>query len=438
MKKNIILIAALLFSSGLFAQQSWGLRDCIDYALKHNIQIKKQEVATLQQKVELNTAKNKRLPDVNGSASQTFNFGRAVSAVDNSYVNKNSGNTSFGIGASVPLFTGFQIPRNVELSELNLKAALLDLDKAKEDISVNVTSAFLQVLFKSELCRVAQEQIKLSTEQLNRITRMEEVGKASPAQVYEAKARLAQDELSAVQSENNHRLAVLDLTQLLELATPDGFVISSPDAEPSFGELTLPQDIYAQALATKPVVLAAKYRLDGMEKNIKIAQGAYYPTLSLNGGLNSGYYNVSGISAPSFGKQLGDNFNKYIGLTLNIPIFNRYETRNRVKSARLQYSTQAFQLEESKKELYKEIQQAYYSAVGAQAKYTSSKSAVEANEESFKLMREKYENGKATSIEFNEMKMNLMKASSERIQAKYDYLFRIKILDFYKGIPLAQ
>lgn len=438
MKKNIVLIAALLFSGGMFAQQTWGLKDCIDYALKHNLQIKKQEIATQQQKVELNTAKNKRLPEVSGSASQTFNFGRAVSAVDNSYVNKNSGNTSFGIGASVPLFTGFQIPRNIELTELNLKAATQDLDKAKEDVSLNVTSAFLQVLFKSELCKVAQEQIKLSTEQLNRITRMEEVGKASPAQVYEAKARLAQDKLSAVQSDNDYRLALLDLSQLLELATPDGFAIASPDAEPNFGELTPPQDIYAQAMATKPAVLAAKYRLDGMEKNIKIAQGAYYPTLSLNGGLNSGYYSVSGISAPSFGKQLGDNFNKYIGLSLSIPIFNKYETRNRVKSARLQYSTQAYQLEESKKGLYKEIQQAYYSAVASHAKYASSKTAVEANEASFKLMREKFENGKATSIEFNEMKMNLMKASSERIQAKYDYLFRMKIIDFYKGIPLAQ
>ncbi|WP_321438589.1 TolC family protein [uncultured Bacteroides sp.] len=437
MKKYIILIAVLLFSGGAFAQQSWSLKDCIEYALKHNIQIQKQELANEQQKVELNSAKNKRLPDLSGSMSQDFRFGRATSPVDNSYVNKNSSNSSLGLNASVPIFTGFQIPNNIELSKLNLKAATEDLNKAREDISVNVTSAFLQVLFNEELCKVAKEQINLSKEQLDRITRMEEVGKASTAQVYEAKANLAQDELSAVQAENNRKLAILELTQLLELSTPEGFSIVSPEMEPGFGALSTPEDIYTQAIVNKPAVLAAQYRLQGMDKNIKIAQGAYYPTLSLNGSLGTGYYTMSGITSNGFGKQLNDNFNQYIGLSLSIPIFNRYETRNRIKTARLNYSTQALQVEESKKGLFKEIQQAYYNAVAAGAKFTSSKTAVEASEESFKLMRQKYENGKATSVEFNQVKMNLMKVSSDRIQAKYDYIFRTKILDFYKGVTLS-
>lgn len=438
MKKCIILIAVLLFSGGSFAQQNWSLRDCIDYALKHNIQIQKQEIANEQQKVELNSAKNKRLPDLSGSMSHSYSFGRAASPKDNSYVNTNSSNSSFGLSANVPIFTGFQIPNSIELSKLNLKAATEDLNKAKEDISVNVTSSFLQVLFNEELCKVAKEQISLSKEQLGRITKMEEVGKASTAQVYEAKANLAQDELSAVQAENNRKLAILELTQLLELQTPEGFSIVSPDMEPGFGALSTPEDIYTQAIVNKPAVLAAQYRLQGMDKNIKIAQGAYYPTLSFGAGLNTGYYTMSGIDSKGLGRQLNDNFNKYFGLSLSIPIFNRYETRNRIKTARLNYSTQALQLEESKKGLFKEIQQAYYNAVAAGAKFTSSKTAVDASEESFKLMRQKYENGKATSVEFNQVKMNLMKASSDRIQAKYDYLFRTKILDFYKGIGLAQ
>jgi len=438
MKKYIILIAVLLFSGGIFAQQSWSLRDCIDYALKHNIQIQKQEIANEQQKVELNTAKNKRLPDLSGSMSHSYSFGRAASPKDNSYVNTNSSNSSFGLSANVPIFTGFQIPNSIELSKLNLKAATEDLNKAKEDISVNVTSSFLQVLFNEELCKVAKEQINLSKEQLDRITKMEEVGKAATAQVYEAKATLAQDELSAVQAENNRKLAILDLTQLLELPSPEAFAIVSPDMEPGFEALTTPEDIYALAIVNKPAVLAAQYRLQGMDKSIKIAQSAYYPTLSFGAGLNTGYYTMSGIDSKGFGKQLNDNFNKYFGLSLSIPIFNRYETRNRVKTARLNYSSQALQVEESKKGLFKEIQQAYYNAVAAQTKFTSSKTAVEASEESFKLMRQKYENGKATSVEFNQVKVNLMKASSDRIQAKYDYLFRTKILDFYKGVMLAQ
>ena len=438
MKKCIILIAVLLFSGGSFAQQNWSLRDCIDYALKHNIQIQKQEITNEQQKVELNTAKNKRLPDLSGSMSHSYSFGRAASPKDNSYVNTNSSNSSFGLSANVPIFTGFQIPNSIELSKLNLKAATEDLNKAKEDISVNVTSSFLQVLFNEELCKVAKEQINLSKEQLGRITKMEEVGKAAIAQVYEAKATLAQDELSAVQAENNRKLAILELTQLLELQTPEGFSIVSPDMEPEFGALSTPEDIYTQAIVNKPAVLAAQYRLQGMEKSIKIAQSAYYPIISLNGTLGTGYYTVSGATSHGLGRQLNDNFNQYIGLSLSIPIFDRHDTRNKVKTAHLNYSTQALQLEESKKSLYKEIQQAYYSAVAALAKYNSGKTAVEASEASFKLMREKYENGKATSVEFSQVKVNLMKASSDQIQAKYDYLFRAKILDFYKGLSLTQ
>jgi len=438
MKKYIILIAVLLVAGGSFAQQSWSLKDCVEYALKHNIRIQKQEIANEQQKVALNTAKNQRLPNLNGSASQSFSFGRAASPVDNSYVNNNSSNSSFGISTSIPIFTGFQIPNNIELSKLNLKAATEDLNKAKEDISVNVTSAFLQVLFNEELCKVAKEQINLSKEQLDRMTRLEEVGKASTAQVYEAKATLAQDELASVQAENNRKLAILDLTQLLELSSPEGFSIVSPDIEPDFQALSTPEEIYSLAMVNKPAVLAEQYRLEGMDKSIKIAKGAYYPTLSLNGGLSTGYYTMSGITGRNFGQQLSDNFNKYFGLSLNIPIFDRHDTRNKVKAARLNYSTQALQVEESKKSLYKEIQQAYYSAVAALAKFNSGKTAVEASEASFKLMREKYENGKATSVEFSQVKVNLMKASSDQIQAKYDYLFRAKILDFYKGLSLVQ
>lgn len=439
MKKYIFLIAVLAFSGGIFAQQSWSLRDCIDYALKHNIQIQKQEIANEQQKVDLNTAKNKRLPNLNGGMSQDFGFGRVTSGQDNSIVtNTQSSSNRFALNTSIPVFTGFQIPNNIELCKLNLQAATEDLNKAKEDISVSVTSAFLQVLFNEELCKVAKEQISLSKEQLDRITRLEEVGKAATAQVYEAKANLAQDELSSVQAENTRQLAVLDLTQLLELPSPEGFSVVFPEMEPSLLTLTTPEDIYSQAMISKPAVLAAQYRLAGMEKSIKIAKGAYYPTLSFNGEIATSYYTDTKNRGQGFGTQLDQRLNQSLGLSLSIPIFNRFETRNKVKTARLQYSNQALQLEESKKGLYKEIQQAYYNAVAAQAKFTSSKTAVEASEESFKLMQQKYENGKATSVEFNQVKVNLMKASSERIQAKYDYLFRTKILDFYKGITLAQ
>jgi outer membrane protein len=261
-------------------------------------------------------------------------------------------------------------------------------------------------------------------------------GKASEAEVYEAKARVAQDELSAVQAENNYQLALLDLTQLLELPTPDGFQIATPELDITLGNLTLPEDIYIQALLNKPVIKAAQYRLEGADKTIRIAQSAYYPQLNFGAGLSTNYYNMSGIENASFSSQWHQNFNKYMQLSLSIPIFNRFSTRNRVKSAKIQKNALQWRLEETKKALYKEIQQAYYNALAAEAKFKSSQSASEAAEASFQLMNEKYANGKATATEYNEMRTNWMRALSDHIQARYDYLFRSKILDFYKGLPL--
>ena len=262
-------------------------------------------------------------------------------------------------------------------------------------------------------------------------------GKASEAEVLEAKSRLAQDELAVVQAENNHQLALLDLSQLLELPSPEGFQISVPDIDKVSANLTLPEEVYAQALMNKPAIKAAQYRLQGAEKSIKIAQSAYYPQLSFGAGIGTNYYHLSGIENASFGSQWDQNMNKYLQFSLSVPIFNRFQTRNRVKSARIQRTALSWQLEESKKALYKEIQQAYYNALASESKYKSSQSASESAEASFKLMSEKYANGKASATEYNEMRTAWMRALSDGIQAKYEFVYRSKILDFYKGVPLV-
>ena len=292
------------------------------------------------------------------------------------------------------------------------------------------------MLLNLELSKVAQNQITLSKEQCDRITRLHEVGKASPAEVAEAKARVAQDEMNAVQADNNYRLSLLDLSQLLELATPEGFFLATPDTELEFSPLMAPDAIYAEALTNKPEIKAAQYRLDGTQKSIRIAQSNYYPQLSFNAGLGTNFYTVNGKSDP-FGSQMKNNLNKYVGFSLSVPIFNRFSTRNRVRTSRLQQMDISLRLDNTKKTLYKEIQQAWYNAVAAESKYNASEVAVSANEESFRLMSEKFDNGKATAVEYNEAKINLTKALSDRIQAKFDYLFRTKILDFYRGAEMA-
>ena len=437
MKRTVISLSlTLLGAFQLQAQETWDLQRCITHAIEHNLSIKQKEAARNQSEVELNTAQWSRMPNLNGNIGQSFNFGRALQA-DNTYGNRNTRNTNFSLGTNIPLFTGMQIPNSIALSKLNLKAATEDLAKAKEDISIQVASYFLQVLFNEELTKIARNQVALSQEQLDRKIAFFRNGKASEAEVLEAKSRLAQDQFSLVQAENNHQLALLDLSQLLELPSPEGFQINVPDIDNFSVHLTLPEEVYAQAMMNKPAIKAAQYRLQGAEKSIKIAQSGYYPQLSFGAGIGTNYYHLSGIENAPFSAQWDQNMNKYLQFSLSIPIFNRFQTRNRVKSARIQHTALSWQLEESKKALYKEIQQAYYNALAAESKYKSSQSANESAEASFRLMSEKYANGKASATEYNEMRTAWMKALSDGVQAKYEFVYRSKILDFYKGVPLT-
>jgi len=437
MKKTIISLSLILMGvCHLQAQETWDLQRCIAHAIEHNLSIKQKEAARDQSKVELNTSQWSRLPNLDGNVGQSFNFGRALQS-DNTYGNRNTQNTNFSLGTNIPLFTGMQIPNSIALSKLNLKAATEDLNKAKEDISIQVASYFLQVLFNEELVKVARNQVKLSQEQLDKKVAFFKNGKASEAEVLEARSRLAQDELSMVQAENNHQLALLDLSQLLELPSPEGFQISVSNTDKVSVHLTPPEEVYAQAIMNKPAIKAAQYRMQGAEKSIKIAQSGYYPQLSFGAGIGTSYYRLSGIQNADFGTQWEQNMNKYLQFSLSIPLFNRFQTRNRVKSARIQHQALSWQLEESKKALYKEIQQAYYNALASESKYKSSLLASESAEASFKLMSEKYANGKASATEYNEMRTAWMRTLSDGIQAKYEFIYRSKILDFYKGIPLT-
>lgn len=435
----IALLACL--SAGLQAQETWSLRRCIDYAIEHNIDIRQAANTAEQSAVEVNTAKWARLPNLNGSANQSWNWGRTQTAVPDEttgdystvYVNTASNGTNMQLSTSIPLFTGLELPHQYSLAKLNLKAATADLQKAKDDISINIASAYLQVLFNQELHDVALGQVELSLQQCQRIESLAGVGKASSAEVADARARVAQDRMTAVQTENDYRLSLLTLSQLIELDSPEGFMLESPSTAITPSPVTPPDDIYQTALTSKASIQAAQYRLEGSKHSVRIAQSGFYPQLNLNGSLGTSYYSTINRT---FRQQMGDNFSKYLGLSLSVPLFNRLATRNRVRTARLQQENYALQLDNAKKTLYKEIQQAWYNATAAESKYASSHAATLASEESFRLMTQKYENGKANAVEFNEAKQNLMKAQSDELQAKYEYLFRTKILDFYKGVPI--
>lgn len=438
MKRNkLILALAMVISLPAMSQsREWSLQNCIDYAVEHNLTIKQQEDSRQQREIDLNTSRNSRLPSLSGGASQNFSFGRGLTS-ENTYANTNTHSTSFSLGTDVPLFTGFQIPNRIKLSQLNLKATMADLEKAKNDIRMQVAAAYVDILYDIEIVNVAKRQIEIDSLQLVRLGIMLENSKASEAEVSQQRATLAQDQLTYVQADNNYRIAILTLTQLLELPSPDGFSVVVPEVDIEHTLLSTPDEIYALAVATKPEIQAEQYRLQGTENSIKIAKSGLYPTLSLSAGLGTNYYKTSGYNTDSFTKQLKNNFSQYIGLSLNIPIFNRFETRNNIRSAMISQHTQQLQLDMAKKTLYKDIQQVYYNALAARSKYESSNVAMKSSEDAFKLMSAKYENGKANITEFNEAKNNYLKSQSDCVQAKFEYIYRIKTLDFYKGSELT-
>ena len=441
MKKYILsfIVASVGFSAAS-AQKAWSLRECCDYAIEHSIPIKQQENQRRQQEVQLSTSRNSRLPDVSASLNQNFSFGRGLTA-DNTYSNTNTSSTSLQLGASMPLFTGFQIPNQIKLNQLNLEAATADLEKAKDDIRMKVAQAYVQILYDMEISEVAHRQIDIDSMQVERLQAFVKNGKASESELSQQRATLANSRLLATQADNNTRLAILTLTQLLELPTPDGFSVVRPELADVSADIAAaipsPDIIYAEALGIKPEIAAQQLKLKGTEHSIKIARAGYYPTLSLSGGMGTNYYTTSGFKSDNFSTQLKNNFSQYIGLNLNVPIFNRFQTRNSIRTAKIQRENQQLQLDNTKKTLYQEIQNVYYNTLNALSKEQSSLEAVKNTQTAFNLMQAKYENGKATVTEFNESKNTYLKSESELVQARYENLYQHALLEFYRGKDLT-
>lgn len=439
MKQILSILMAAVVGIGAQAQERqvpWSLADCVEYALEHNISVRQQEISVAQKEIDLNTAENSRLPGVSGSMSENFSFGRGLS-MDNTYENSNSTSTSFSLGADVPVFQGFRIRHNIELQKLNLAAASADLDRIKDNISVQIAQAYVQILYNMEILEVAKNQVAIDSLQVERLTAMMENGKASAAQVAQQKAALGQSRYSQTQADNNLNLSILEITQLLELSSPEGFSVVKPSAESlQPGILETPEQIYAAAVDLKPAIQAEMTRLDAANTQIALAKSSRLPSISLSGGVGTNYYTSSVRAATAFTEQIKNNFSQYVGVNLSVPIFNRFSTRNNIRSSQLSFQNQELQLESTKKSLYKEIQQAYANAVASQAKYLSSMEAAASAQESFELVQAKYETGKANITEFNESRTTMVKSLSDLAQAQYENYFNSKILEFYKGTPL--
>ena len=324
------------------------------------------------------------------------------------------------------------IANEIEATQLDLLAVTAELEKAQENLEINITTMYLQILYSKEILHIAGKQAELSREQFERTKRLFENGRASEAQIYEVEAQIANDELQVVQAASDLQMSILTLTQALELPAPEGFDVVEPEDVANFIIVRKPDAIYETALTTRASIRAEELRLKSSEKYIKMAQSAFYPTLNFCAGYGNNYYKISGFDNPTFSSQIKNNRNEYFGLNLNVPIFNRFTTRNNVRTARLNTLLQELQLDNSKKALYKEIQQAYYNALTSGEKYKSAEAAYRSAEKSFGYMQEKLDNGRATTYEYNESKTGMTRALSNCTQAKYDFILRKKILEFYE------
>ena len=448
MKKQIlILIAPLFLAASTVAEEPsklWTLEECIQYALSHNIDLKQREQEQKSREVELHSSRFSWLPDLNANIGQNFDFGRSPSKTG-VIVDQNSSNSSVAVSLSMPVFDGLRIPNDIAAKKLDLKAAVESLNKAKEDLAVNIASYYLQVLYNKEVERIAELQVSLSHEQVTKTEALVKNGKAPLSQLYDIKAQLANDEVSLTEAQGNVRLALLDLSQSLELER-DGadFDIVIPETDDAVGKymgsILPPDHIYDHAVTFKPQIKQQEYLLESQKKMLKVAQSGYYPKLNFGASYSNGYYHYSGdgdYTNLPFGDQLQANARKTIGFSLSIPLFNRFQTRNSVRTARIGIINQQLTMENTKKALYKEIQQAYYNATAAQEKYLASEKSVLASREAYTYAENRYSAGKSTVFEYNEAKTQYARSLSEQAQAKYEFIFRTKILDFYNGTPLT-
>ena len=448
--KRIIVGGMMAFLSAIApanAQEQtapWSLEACINYAYANNLQLKQKMEEQEARKVELHTSKHSWLPAVNANMGQSFQFGRSTSK-SGVIVDQNAANTTFNINLDMPIFDGFKIPNDIAARKLDLQAAIESLNKAKEDLAVNIASYYLQVLYNKELQRVAQLQVDLDREQVNKTEAMVNAGKVPLSQLYDIKAQLARDEVTLTEATNNVQLALLDLAQSLELERSDrSFDIVTPQITDAVAEnmssILPPETIFDQAVTFKPQIKEQEYLLESQKRMLKVAQAGYYPKLNFGASYSNGYYHTSMggefADTRSFGDQLKQNGQKIVGFSLSIPLFNRFQVRNSVRSARIGINNQQLLLENSKKTLYKEIQQAYYNATAAQEKYTASDKSVASSREAFSYAQARYEAGKSTVFELNEAKTKYAQSLAEQAQAKFDFIFRAKILDFYRGTPL--
>jgi len=472
LKSGMISLAILFFLSfEARSQKVWTLEDCINYALENNLDIQKQIQSVESNKANLTQSALGMLPTLNADGTNYWNFGQTIDQYTNTFATTTVRSNNFYLSSNMVLFNGLQKLNTVKQNKIIVLASQYDLDVMKNSISLSVAGYYLDILFNSELLDVANEQLSISKQQVDRIQKMVEAGSSARGDLLNIQAQKAAEELTQVQASNQLYISYLSLQQLIDIPVAKDFRIEKPNlkAIEAPKQPITPEVIYEHALKTRPEIRAAELRVDAAQKRLAIARGIITPILSVSGSWGTGYSgiareidpNVAPVITPykmgitqlsrdtvlgydvnyatrlrSFGDQLKTNNNQSVGFSLSIPIFNGWQGRTNITQAKISKNQAELDLDIQKRSLRKLIEQAYADAVAALQKYNSSLEQVNAQSESFKYTQQKFDVGMMTSFDYNNSKKDLTKAQSDLLQAKYDFIFKTTILEFYMGNPI--
>jgi outer membrane protein len=438
---NFLLVCLLITGGTAEArgQEVWSLERCIDYALENNIIIKQQELNTRVNENFLVQSQMNRLPSLNANTQQSLNYGRTLDFRTNTYIDRNTYSLSYNASTQLTLFNGFQLTNVIRQNNLNLMASVADLDRLKNDISLNIASSYLQILFSMELLEIAENQLNITQQQVDRTRRLVEAGSLPQGNLLEIRAQEAADNLRVVNSRNQLTLSYLALTQLLELPVVEDFTIEVPDFDgvPVRSPHYQVQPVYEAALEIQPQVKSSELQVASSAAGLNIARGRRSPRLFLAGSYGSGFQKLISdhetFVAPPFQDQMRNNQSTTFSMGLSIPIFNAWQVNTAISNARIGVLNSEYNLQRTRNQLYQEIQQAYADVVAAHENYRATEIALESIEESFRHTSQRFEVGMVTTVEFNQVLNQLTTTRSELLRAKYEYIFKSSILDFYMG-----
>ena len=431
---GILYILVFWSIPSISAQESWSLEKCIKYAHENNLQIKQQQLIVEQSQNNIQQSKLDFLPSVNASISHNMNWGKSVNINDLQINNTVSQSTSSSIGASMPILQGLAKVNTLKSNKIQLQISQQDIEKLKNDITISITQAFLQILLSNEIYKSAQESYNSVAGQVEQCKKLVDAGSQAYSALLDIQAQLANEHMQLISAKNEVRSNYLALAQLLDLPQNIQFNIEAPSVENLLDEFQIMEveQIYNSAQSL-PQIRSAELSLEKSKYDYKIQKGNLYPSLSFSAGYGT-YF--SDNQQQAFFTQFNENRNPSVGFTLSIPIFNGWRTRNAVRNAKLNITRGELELKKSHQQLYKDIQQAYNNAQNAYEKHLAAKQNVDAAQESFNYVKQKFDIGMLNGTDYIVAKTNLFKSKSEYSQTKFQYIFQLKILDFYKGNPI--